>query len=83
MLFAAALLQPDVLAAHRLAGAVDERLLPMVDEVDPASELSFVLGQEGGVSGELLAGQARVAAFADLPRGEHAVAARWSSSSRS
>lgn len=73
-LFAAALLQADVLGAHRLAGAVVERLLTVLDEVDQAPELVFVLGQEGGVGGELVAGQTRVAAFADLPRGQHAVA---------
>jgi hypothetical protein len=48
--------------------------LAVIDEVDEAPELVFVLGKEGRVGGELVAGQARVAAFADLPRRQHAVA---------
>jgi hypothetical protein len=49
MLLAGPLLNPDVLGAHRLAGASGERLLTVLDEVDEAPELLFVLGQEAGV----------------------------------
>ena len=74
VLLAAALFKPDVLGAHRLAGPVDERLLAALDEVNEAAELLLVLVYEAGVGGELVAGQARVAAFADLPGRKHAVA---------
>ena len=75
LLFSAPLGEPDVLVGHLVAGSVaSNACLRCVDELAEEVELLLVLGEVGAVGGELVAGQARVAAVADLPGREHAPA---------
>ena len=59
--------QPHVVRAHLLPGAGRERLAAFVDELQCVVLLGSQLGQEAGVGGELVAGQAGVALVAGLP----------------
>ena len=59
-------MQPDVVLAHRHAGAGAEGLLPLADQVHGPVVLLAQLGEEAGVGGELVAGQAGVAPVAGL-----------------
>ena len=67
-----ALLEPHVRAGHLLAGPGAERGLALRDQLAELLQLLLVFGQVAGVGGELVAGQARVAAVAGLAGREHA-----------
>ena len=72
--FSRAALQPDVVFAHRSAGAGGEGLLADLDQLQCPLVLLPQFGQEGCVGDELVAGQAGVPAVAALPGRQRAVA---------
>src|SRR5260370_22276591 len=66
VLFLAAPGEPDVVLAHLLPRAGGECLAALADELLSAGQLGGQLGQERGVGGELVAGQAGVSLAAVL-----------------
>ena len=71
--FFAALAQPDVVFGHLASGLALELLATCVDDLKQPGKLTLVLVEVGAVGGELVAGQARVAAVAALAGRQQAI----------
>jgi hypothetical protein len=79
--FAVQALQPDVVPAHGLARAGAECFLPLADQVQGPVVLLPQFGQEAGVGGELVTGQA--GSRGRRTGGAAAGTSRWARSGRS